>query len=223
MSSNSLTITARRNHPSSPPCSRDALSAEYFFATSAKFAPCRSTTTSDSASCRARALAVESARGVTTICRNEIAAGRFGCCARLSSQNWRICASVRGIGPVCRLDRRVPLRLRDHHLLIHPLTEHLAPRRGPAGGIGGERHPLRLRQHELLLHLRRENRLRPHDRHDAVDGPSRGQLPLACRTCRTSQDEGEPEPHRAAAAHVTAAPAASRCRRAARAAAPARA
>src|SRR5207249_2325017 len=38
-SSNSFTITPRRNQPSTPPCSQDTLSAEYFFATSAKVAP----------------------------------------------------------------------------------------------------------------------------------------------------------------------------------------
>src|SRR6266550_2459871 len=67
-SSNSFTITPRRNHPSTPPCSRDTLSAEYFFATSAKVAPplFRSATTSDSASCSARTLAAESGFGTTT-------------------------------------------------------------------------------------------------------------------------------------------------------------
>src|SRR2546425_8477451 len=121
------------------------------------------------------------------------------------------------------LDRGVALCLLDHQLLVPHLTEHLAPRRGPAGGFGGGRHPLRLARTELLLHLRREDRLRPHDRHDAVDGPGRGQLPLARRAHGTAEAEGKPEQRHAGAAHVTAAPAASRCRPAARARAPARA
>src|SRR5947208_8465287 len=105
-SSNSLTITPRRNQPSAPPCSRETLSAEYFFATSANPAPprCRSATTRDSASCSARALAAESGFGTITIWRNEIAAGRLACCARFASQNARISASDGGIGrsfPFC--------------------------------------------------------------------------------------------------------------------------
>src|SRR5882724_1322007 len=105
-SSNSLTITPRRNQPSAPPCSRETLSAEYFFATSANPAPppCRSATTRESASCNARELAAESGFGTITIWRNEMAAGRLGCCARFASQNARISASDGGIGrsfPFC--------------------------------------------------------------------------------------------------------------------------
>src|SRR6266568_2363259 len=105
-SSNSFTITPRRNQPSAPPCSRETLSAEYFFATSAKPEPppCRSFTTRDSANCSALALAAESGFGTITIWRNEIAAGRLGCCARFVSQNARISASDGGIGrslPFC--------------------------------------------------------------------------------------------------------------------------
>src|SRR3989454_6753890 len=105
-SSNSLTITPRRNQPSAPPCSRETLSAEYFFATSANPAPppWRSATTRDSASCSARALAAESGFGTITTWRNEMAAGRLGCCARFDSQNGRISASDGGIGrsfPFC--------------------------------------------------------------------------------------------------------------------------
>src|SRR5207248_7608622 len=87
-SSNSFTITPRRNQPSTPPCSRDTLSAEYFFATSAKVAPpfFRSATTSDSASCSARTLATESGFGTITIWRKEMAAGRLACCSRFDSQ-----------------------------------------------------------------------------------------------------------------------------------------
>src|SRR5260370_386806 len=82
-SSNSFTITPRRNHPSSPPCSRDTLSPEYFLAISGKLPPWRSTTSSDSASCRARARAAESGLGTITIWRNEMGsaclrAGRAG-------------------------------------------------------------------------------------------------------------------------------------------------
>src|SRR6266550_1953816 len=105
-SSNSFTITPRRNHPSTPPCSRDTLSAEYFFATSAKVAPplFRSATTSDSASCSARTLAAESGFGTTTTWRKEMAAGRLACCSRFDSQNARISASDGAIGrsfPFC--------------------------------------------------------------------------------------------------------------------------
>src|SRR5256886_5464106 len=105
-SSNSLTITPRRNQPSAPPCSRETLSAEYFFATSAKPEPppCRSFTTRDSANCTARPLAAESGFDTITIWRNEMAAGRLGCWARLVSQNARISASDGGIGrslPFC--------------------------------------------------------------------------------------------------------------------------
>src|SRR5438876_4851782 len=103
-SSNCFTITPRRNQPSSPPCSREALSAEYFFATSAKLAPARNATTRDSASCSARALAAESGLGTMTTWRNEIAAGRLGCCARFASQKSCISASEGGIGrslPFC--------------------------------------------------------------------------------------------------------------------------
>src|SRR5437660_141338 len=105
-SSNSFTITPRRNQPSTPPCSRDTLSAEYFFATSAKVAPpfFRSATTSDSASCSARTLAAESGFGTITIWRKEMAAGRLACCSRFDSQNARISASDGAIGrsfPFC--------------------------------------------------------------------------------------------------------------------------
>src|SRR5216110_894847 len=105
-SSNSFTITPRRNQPSTPPCARDTLSAEYFFATSAKVAPpfFRSATTSDSASCSARTLAAESGFGTITIWRKEMAAGRLACCSRFDSQNARISASDGGIGrsfPFC--------------------------------------------------------------------------------------------------------------------------
>src|SRR5216110_3407622 len=105
-SSNSLTITPRRNQPRAPPCSRETLSAEYFFATSANPAPppWRSATTRESASCSALALAAESGFGTITIWRNEIAAGRLACCARFASQNARISASDGGIGrsfPFC--------------------------------------------------------------------------------------------------------------------------
>src|SRR5437773_1463576 len=105
-SSNSFTITPRRNQPSTPPCSRDTLSAEYFFATSAKVAPpfFRSATTSDSASCSARTLAAESGFGTITIWRKEMAAGRLACCSRFDSQNARISASDGAIGrsfPLC--------------------------------------------------------------------------------------------------------------------------
>src|SRR5258708_5333965 len=105
-SSNSLTITPRRNHPSAPPCSRETLSAEYCFATSANRAPParRSAATRESPSCSARALAAESAFGTITIWRKEMAAGRLGCCARFASQNARISASDGGIGrsfPFC--------------------------------------------------------------------------------------------------------------------------
>src|SRR5207302_8311523 len=48
----------------------------YFFATSAKLAPPRNATTSDSASSNARALATESGFGTMTTWRNEMAAGR---------------------------------------------------------------------------------------------------------------------------------------------------
>src|SRR5207247_285638 len=105
-SSNSFTITPRRNQPSTPPCSRDTLSAEYFFAMSAKVAPplFRSVTTSDSASCSARTLAAESGFGTITIWRKEMAAGRLACCSRFDSQNARISASDGAIGrsfPFC--------------------------------------------------------------------------------------------------------------------------
>src|SRR6184192_4120104 len=105
-SSNSFTITPRRNQPSTPPCSRDTVSAEYFFAMSAKVAPplFRSVTTSDSASCSARTLAAESGFGTITIWRKEMAAGRLACCSRFDSQNARISASDGGIGrsfPFC--------------------------------------------------------------------------------------------------------------------------
>src|SRR6266566_2862905 len=105
-SSNSFTITPRRNQPSTPPCSRDTLSAEYFLATSAKVAPplFRSATTSDSASCSARTLAAESGFGTTTTWRKEMAAGRLACCSRFDSQNARISASDGAIGrsfPFC--------------------------------------------------------------------------------------------------------------------------
>jgi len=67
-SSNSFTITPRRNHPSSPPWAAEALSPENRFAAAAKSAPgCRSATTSDSASCNARCRAAESATGLITI------------------------------------------------------------------------------------------------------------------------------------------------------------
>src|SRR3989442_804197 len=36
------------------------------------------------------------------------------------------------------LDRGVALCLLDHQLLVHHLTEHLAPRRGPAGARAGD-------------------------------------------------------------------------------------
>src|SRR6266550_2072255 len=93
-SSNSFTITPRRNQPSTPPCSRDTLSAEYFFAMSAKVAPplFRSATTS------------ESGFGTTTTWRKEMAAGRLACCSRFDSQNARISPSDGGIGrsfPFC--------------------------------------------------------------------------------------------------------------------------
>src|SRR5206468_3284808 len=105
-SSNSFTITPRRNQPSTPPCSRDTLSAGYFFAMSAKVAPplFRSVTTSDSASCSARTLAAESGFGTITIWRKEMAAGRLACCSRFDSQNARISASDGAIGrsfPFC--------------------------------------------------------------------------------------------------------------------------
>src|SRR2546427_9196126 len=90
-SSTSSPITPRRTQPSTPPCSRDTLSAEYFFAMSAKVAPplFRSATTSDSASCSARTLAAESGFGTTTTWRKEMRSEEHT--SELQSQSNLVC------------------------------------------------------------------------------------------------------------------------------------
>src|SRR5437667_39281 len=120
-------------------------------------------------------------------------------------------------------DGGVPLRLLDQELLVHHLSQDLAPRGTPPGRIGRDLQPLRLCEHQLLFDLGREDRLGPHDRDDAVDRPRRGQLSLPCDPPGAGGGQAEREQWDGAGAHLSATPSASRCPLAERAPGPAQA
>jgi len=120
-------------------------------------------------------------------------------------------------------DGGVPLRLLDQELLVHHLSQDLAPRGIPPGRIGRDLQPLRLCEHQLLFDLGREDRLGPHDRDDAVDRPRRGQLSLPCDPPGAGGGQAEREQWDGAGAHLSATPSASRCPLAERAPGPAQA
>jgi hypothetical protein len=83
--SNSGTMRPRRNHPRSPPSSREPGSSEKRRASVAKSASCRRATSTESASRRATTLAATVGSGRTAMARNDTVAGRRGCWAFVAS------------------------------------------------------------------------------------------------------------------------------------------
>src|SRR6185437_6685518 len=113
---------------------------------------------------------------------------------------------------VRHLDGGVPLRLLHQQLLVHHLREDLVPRGVPPRGVLRDLGALRLRQDELLFHLRREDRLRADDRHDAVHRAV-GRRPALRRHARRRGRQGGKRRHEEgqdARTHVNAAPAGRR-------------
>jgi hypothetical protein len=94
---------------------------------------------------------------------------------------------------VRHLDRGIALGLLDQQLFVHHLGQDLAPGRVAPGRILRDLRSLRLREHQLLLNLGGEDRLRAHDRHNAVHGMTQRRAPLRRRRGHGAGGQGHRE------------------------------